>query len=110
MEVVPWLSASSAGSALHYLRKSRTLAECPPPSRQADGTPYPGVREQVQRHLVGTVLAALHAGRPGTPWSAWWWAPTRAAVRGYSATPYLGQTHASRKTKGKIEVPEERSF
>ena len=21
---------------------------------------------------------------PGTPWSAWWWAPTRAAVRGYT--------------------------
>ena len=40
-------------------------------SRQADGTPYPGVREQVQRHLVGPVLAALQAWEPGTPWSAW---------------------------------------
>jgi hypothetical protein len=27
-----------------------------------------------------------------------------------AASPKLGQTHASRKTKGKIEVPEERSF
>ena len=31
---------------------------------QADGTPYPGVREQVQRHLVGPVLAALQAWDP----------------------------------------------
>ena len=46
--------------------------KCPPPtraldhahSRQADGTPYPGVREQVQRHLVGPVLAALQAWDP----------------------------------------------
>ena len=29
---------------------------------------------------------------------------------GHSARSTLGQTHASRKTKGKIEVPEERSF
>ena len=28
------------------------------------GTPYPGVREQVQRHLVGPVLAALQAWDP----------------------------------------------
>ena len=45
--------------------------------RQADGTPYPGVREQVQGHLlVGPVLAVLQACLWETPWSAWWWAPT----------------------------------
>ena len=33
-------------------------------SRQADGTRYPGVREQVQGHLVGPVLAALRAWDP----------------------------------------------
>ena len=35
-----------------------------PPNRQADGTRYPGVREQVQGHLVGPVLAALRAWDP----------------------------------------------
>ena len=37
--------------------KARTLDH--EHSRQADGTRYPGVREQVQGHLVGPVLAAL---------------------------------------------------
>ena len=51
-----------------YVARARALDH--EHSRQADGTPYPGVREQVQRHLVGPVLAALPAGlgprgRPG---------------------------------------------
>ena len=40
-----------------YIAKARTLDH--EHSRQADGTRYPGVREQVQGHLVGPVLAAL---------------------------------------------------
>ena len=47
-----------------YIAKARTLDH--EHSRQADGTHartrYPGVREQVQGHLVGPVLAALRAG------------------------------------------------
>jgi hypothetical protein len=42
-----------------YIAKARTLDH--EHSRQADGTRYPGVREQVQGHLVGPVLAALRA-------------------------------------------------
>ena len=38
-----------------YIAKARTLDH--EHSRQADGTRYPGVREQVQGHLVGPVLA-----------------------------------------------------
>ena len=45
-----------------YVGRARALDHAH--SRQADGTPYPGVREQVQRHLVGPVLAALHAWDP----------------------------------------------
>ena len=45
-----------------YIAKARTLDH--EHSRQADGTRYPGVREQVQRHLVGPVLAALRAWDP----------------------------------------------
>jgi hypothetical protein len=45
-----------------YVGRARALDHTH--SRQADGTPYPGVREQVQRHLVGPVLAALHAWDP----------------------------------------------
>jgi hypothetical protein len=45
-----------------YIAKARTLDH--EHSRQADGTRYPGVREQVQGHLVGPVLAALRAWDP----------------------------------------------
>ena len=45
-----------------YIAKARTLDN--EHSRQADGTRYPGLREQVQGHLVGPVLAALCG--PGT--------------------------------------------
>ena len=45
-----------------YVGRARALDHAH--SRQADGTPYPGVREQVQRHLVGPVLAALQAWDP----------------------------------------------
>ena len=45
-----------------YVGRARALDHAH--SRQADGTPYPGVREQVQRHLVGPVLAALRAWDP----------------------------------------------
>ena len=45
-----------------YVAKARTLDH--EHSRQADGTRYPGVREQVQGHLVGPVLAALRAWDP----------------------------------------------
>ena len=50
-----------------YIAKARTLDH--EHSRQADGTRYPGVREQVQGHLVGpksarAVLAALRAWDP----------------------------------------------
>jgi hypothetical protein len=38
-----------------YIAKARTLDH--EHSRQADGTRYPGVREQVQGHLVGTSSA-----------------------------------------------------
>ena len=41
------------------IAKARTLDH--EHNRQADGTRYPGVREQVQDHLVGPVLAALPA-------------------------------------------------
>ena len=34
----------------------------------------PSEREQVQRHLVGPVLAVLQAWNPVV--GAWWWAPT----------------------------------
>ena len=37
-----------------YIAKARMLDH--EHSRQADGTRYPGVREQVQGHLVGPVL------------------------------------------------------
>ena len=40
------------------VRLQQVRAYCNVPE---DGTPYPGVREQVQRHLVGPVLAALQA-------------------------------------------------
>jgi len=46
-----------------YIAKARTLDH--EHSRQADGTRYPGVREQVQGHLVGPVLAAAAGLRPG---------------------------------------------
>jgi hypothetical protein len=51
-----------------FIAKARTLDH--EHSRQADGTRYPGVRERVQGHLVGPVLAALRAwlgpgARPG---------------------------------------------
>ena len=46
-----------------YIAKARTLDH--EHSRQADGTRYPGVREQVQGHLVGPVLAALRAWDQG---------------------------------------------
>ena len=45
-----------------YVRRARELDH--QHSRQADGSPYPGVREQVRRHLVGPVLAALQAWDP----------------------------------------------
>ena len=45
-----------------YIAKARTLDH--EHSRQADGTRYPGVRKQVQGHLVGPVLAALRAWDP----------------------------------------------
>ena len=47
---------------MDYVARARALDH--EHSRQADGTPYPGVREQVQRHLVGPVLAALRAWDP----------------------------------------------
>ena len=40
-----------------YIARARTLDHAH--SRQADGTPYPVVRDQVREHLVGPVLAAL---------------------------------------------------
>ena len=43
-----------------YIAKARTLDH--EHSRQADGTRYPGVHEQVQGHLVGPVLAGSAAG------------------------------------------------
>ena len=45
-----------------YVRRARELDH--QHSRQADGSPYPGVREQGRRHLVGPVLAALRAWDP----------------------------------------------
>ena len=45
-----------------YVRRARELDH--KHSRQADGSPYPGVREQGRRHLVGPVLAALRAWDP----------------------------------------------
>jgi hypothetical protein len=49
-----------------YIAKARTLDH--EHSRQADGTRYPGVREQVQGHLARrpgrSVLAALRAWDP----------------------------------------------
>ena len=45
-----------------YVGRARALDHAH--SRQADGTPCPGVREQVQRHLVVPVLAALQAWDP----------------------------------------------
>ena len=50
--------------------------------RQADGSASPGVRE----HRGGGTSSAPCWRRCGlgTPWSAWWWAPTRAAARSYT--------------------------
>ena len=45
-----------------YIARARTLDHAH--SRQADGTPYPGVRDQVREHLVGPVLAALQNWDP----------------------------------------------
>ena len=45
-----------------YVRRARELDH--QHSRQADGSPYPGVREQGRQHLVGPVLAALQAWDP----------------------------------------------
>ena len=45
-----------------YVRRARELDH--QHSRQADGSPYPGVREQGRQHLVGPVLAALRAWDP----------------------------------------------
>ena len=51
---------------VHVDYVGRALALDHAHSRQADGAPtaYPGVREQVQRHLVGPVLAALQGWDP----------------------------------------------
>ena len=51
-----WRSAR-AGLNVDYIARARTLDHAH--SRQADGTPYPVVRDQVREHLVGPVLAAL---------------------------------------------------
>ena len=45
-----------------YIARARTLDHAH--SRQADGTPYPGVREQVRDHLTGPVLTALSGWDP----------------------------------------------
>ena len=45
-----------------YIARARTLDHAH--SRQADGTPYPVVRDQVREHLVGPVLAALQNWDP----------------------------------------------
>ena len=56
-------------------------------SRQADGTPYPGVREQVQRLTPRRPRARGAASLGPRAWSAWrWWAPTRAAARRYMSS------------------------
>jgi hypothetical protein len=54
--------AGAAGERRVHREGARTLDH--KHSRQADGTRYPGVREQVQGHLVGPVLAALRAWDP----------------------------------------------
>ena len=71
-----WRSGA-AGERRVYIAKARTLDH--EHSRQADGTRYPGVREQVQGHLVGPVLAALRAWDPMLGLVVW--ARTRAAAR-----------------------------
>ena len=77
--------ARAQGARGLYVGRARALDHAH--IRQADGTPYPGVREQVQGHLlVGPVLAALRAWDPvvGLVVGSYGPAPTRAAVRGYS--------------------------
>ena len=54
--------AGAAGERRVHREGARTLDH--KHSRQGDGTRYPGVREQVQGHLVGPVLAALRAWDP----------------------------------------------
>jgi len=62
-----WLAERARQVNGECIAKARTLDH--EHNRQADGTRYPGVREQVQDHLVGPVLAALpaclRAGGPG---------------------------------------------
>ena len=64
----PWHPTKSFAGAAGERRVHREGAHAGPTnhehSRQADGTRYPGVREQVQGHLVGPVLAALRAWDP----------------------------------------------
>ena len=58
---------------LQYIAEAEAAAELAPPPASRDA--------------YRVVLASAPCSRrcrPGTPWSAWWWAPTRAAVRGYT--------------------------
>jgi hypothetical protein len=60
--------AGAAGVNGEYIAKARTLDH--EHSRQADGTRYPGVREQVQGHLARRSARSVGAGwrrcGPGT--------------------------------------------
>ena len=81
-------------------------------------------RPQVGESVLLKAARMAGVNKSGTASPATWPAPKfpRGARRGAAAAspaprggwspavPTLGQTHASRKTKGKIEVPEERSF
>ena len=78
----PWRSGRARKVHVDYAGRARALDHAH--SRQEDGTPYPGVREQVQRHLVGPVLAALQAWDPVVGLVVGSYQGSRAAVRGYT--------------------------